>query len=164
MAAKKISIIAFLACIQFVVFTALSSILYLECITLTTVLFAMNFSKEESILASVCFCLINFLVQGITPWSLMYLLIFPFYSLIINTTKGYLRKHYVILAIVCGILSFLTGQLVQVPFLLVSKTITSLYLLLGFKTSFIQGIISGWLCFLLYQVLERIIIKVKRGN
>lgn len=162
MAVKKISTIAFLAAIQFIVFTSFSSILYLECITLTTVVFAMTFTRGESVLASICFCTLNFLIQGVTPWSLMYLLIFPSYSLLISLTKNLLKQHFILLVITCGVLSFLTGQLVQIPFLLVSKTITSLYLLLGFKTSLFQGVLSGWICFFLYKPIEKIILKVKK--
>ena len=39
--------------------------------------------------------------------------------------------------------SFLTGQILQLPFLLFSKQVTVLYLILGLQVSIPQGIISG---------------------
>lgn len=54
-----------------------------------------------------------------------------------------LIKSHVAQILICFLFSFLLGQLVDLPFLLFSDKVTMLYLLLGLKTSLIQGVITA---------------------
>lgn len=162
MGVKEVCYIAIMACIQMVVFTSFSNILYLECITLTTILFANCFKTRQAVLASIVFGFLNFLVQGIAPWSLMYFLIYPTYSLIAGSLKRIVKDNLFLITILCFIFSFMTGQLVQIPFLLVSKKITLIYLLMGFKTSLFQASLSAFACFFVYRPLAAVLKKIER--
>ena len=68
---------------------------------------------------------------------MMYCLIYPLYSLFIGCSRKFLNRHFLALVFTCGFLSFLTGQLVQLPFMLISGKITAIYILMGLKTSLI---------------------------
>ena len=162
MKVKELCFIAVIAAIESVVFTSFSFVLYLECITLTIVLFAMVFKTRQAVLGAIVFGLLNLTVQGVAPWSIMYLLIYPTYSLLISLSKNYLSKHFIILCIVCGLLSFSTGQLVQLPFMLISKHITFYYILAGLKTSLIQGIVVGISCFICYKPIYMVLKPIER--
>ncbi|MGB4985803.1 MAG: cytochrome B [Erysipelotrichaceae bacterium] len=157
MKVKEIVLIALLSALEFVIFSSFSYVLYLELITFVIVVIALNFSLRVSILSSLVFALINILfVQGIQFWSAGYLVIYPTYSLIVGLNKKYLTSSLVV-SVICGFLSFLTGQLLQIPFMLLSSHITFLYIILGLKTSLIQGIISGISCFILFKHVVRVL-------
>lgn len=164
MKVKQLTQIALMASIEVCIFTIFSNILYLEAITFTVFLFAMVFSFKEAILSSLIFALCLLLVLGVTPWNLMYLLIYPSYSFIIHLLKKWLINSFYFRVFIVGFLSFLTGQLMQIPFMLVSSKVGLLYILLGLKTSFFQGIISALLCLFLFDSCYKILKKVKRGN
>ncbi len=165
MKARKLTRIAIMACIEQVVFGSFSEILYLECITLTLVLFALVFEWKEAVLAAVVFGFLNILLkQGVTPWSMMYLIIYPCYSALVGSLKKTLLKHFSLIVVLTGFLSFLTGQLLQLPFLLFSKKMTLLYLILGLKTSLIQGGLSAAACLLLFHPLFRVLQRIERKS
>lgn len=161
MRVKELCYIAVIGALEFVVFTSFSFVLYLECITLTVLLFSMCFQRRQAVLGAIVFGIINLSMQGVTPWSMMYLLVYPLYSLLIGTLKPFLSRHFIVLVILCGCLSFLTGQLLQLPFMMFSKTITIVYLIAGFKTSLIQGIISGISCFVCYKPIYIVLQKIE---
>ena len=161
MSVHQLTRIALMACIMQVVFGSFSSILYLECITLTVVVFAMTFPTQEAVLASLVFGLMNMVLrQGITPWSIMYLLVYSIYSLLIGLLKKKLQDHLILTSLLCGFLAFLTGQLLEVPFLFVSKNITILYLMMGLKVSLVQGGMAFVQCLLLYKILHQTLKKI----
>lgn len=164
MKAKELCYIAVMAAIESVVFTSFSFVLYLECITFTIVLFAMCFETKQAVLGAIVFSIVNLSMQGVTPWSMMYCLIYPLYSLFIGISKPFLQKHFWLLCFLCGCLSFLTGQLVQIPFLLISKKITILYILAGLKISCIQGCLSAFCCMICYQPIYTILKKITRST
>lgn len=76
------------------------------------------------------------------------------------TTKKFIGKHLIILSLICGFLSFLSGQLLQLPFMLISENVTIIYILLGLKTSLVQGILSAGLCFICYQPVSLVLKRV----
>lgn len=162
MRVKELCFIGVIAAIEFVVFTSFSFILYLEFITISIVLFAMCFQTRQAVMGAVVFGILNLCVQGVTPWSMMYLFIYPVYSLLIGVLKGYLKKHFILLCLLCGILSFLTGQLVQLPFLMISDTITILYIIIGLKTSLIQGSMAAISCFICYKPIASVLKEIER--
>lgn len=94
MKAKELCYIAVMAAIESVVFTSFSFVLYLECITFTIVLFAMCFETKQAVLGAIVFSIVNLSIQGVTPWSMMYCLIYPLYSLFIGISKPFLQKHF----------------------------------------------------------------------
>ena len=162
MKAKELCFIAVIAAIEFVVFSSFSFVLYLEFITLTVVLFAMTFKRHQAVLGAIVFGLLNMCIQGVTPWSMMYVLVYPTYSFLIATLRPYLEKHFSALCILTGFLSFLTGQVLQIPFMLISDKITLLYIIAGLKTSLLQGgmaIVSCWLC---YRPIDAILKPIER--
>lgn len=158
MKVKELCCIAIMAAIEMVVFTSFSFILYIEFITFTVVVFSMVFSKRMAVLSAVIFGLLNMiLIQSVTPWSICYLLIYPSYSWIISSLKAYLSNHFISLCILCGMFSFLTGQILQLPFMLFSKYVTLVYLIIGLKTSLIQGVVSMVGCMVLYKPVEKVL-------
>ncbi len=155
MTVKQLTKIALMSASMVCVFQIFSNILYLELITFTIVLYAMTSSKREAILSCVIFACLNMLFLGITPWTCMYLMIYPLYALVVVLFKGFLNKHLLCLCLLCGFLSFLCGQLLDLPFLLFSKHVTLLYWISGLKTSLIQGILSFLSCLFLYEPLSK---------
>ena len=162
MTVKQLCLIAIMACINTIVFTTFSSILYLECITFTIVLFAIVFDLKSSVLAAFVFTIVNFMYQGINPWTMIYVVVYPLYSLIVGLNQKFLRKHFFVTVFVCGFLSFLTGQLLQLPMILFSKKITMLYFMLGLQVSIPQGIMSAIFCFICYKPVYSALIQIKR--
>lgn len=166
MKVHQLTRIAFMAAIMVCVFQLCSNILYLELITFTIVLFACVFPKKTAIASCIVFALLNMMVMGITLWTLLYLMIYPLYAWIIAFWKSFLMKHPLCLCMICGCLSFLCGQLLDLPFLLFGKQATIVYILMGLKTSLIQGILSFITCLLLFDPLYLRLSKLEkeRGN
>ncbi len=159
---RELWVISIMACSEAVLFTVFSQVLYLEGITMTVHLFSCVFDCRTPFLAAVVYGFVNMLFHGVTPWTMIYLLIYPVYTLIIYGCRALIAHRVVLWSVLCGFLSFLTGQLLQLPFLLVSKTVTAIYLLIGLKTSLIQGCLSAVLCFLLFQPLRDVLERIER--
>lgn len=161
---RQLARVSLMGAILFVIFTSFSNVLYLEMITLSIVLFALVFKRKEAIYATLVFTMLNLLVQGIAPWSIAYILIFTSYAFFTSMSKQFLLKHRMILVVYVGFLSFLTGQLVQIPFMLVSSKITIVYILLGLKTSLIQSTITTIATLLLFDPLYKTLLKIERQS
>lgn len=155
MRTKELTRIAFMAAILVCVFQMFAQILYLEMITFTIVVFGCSNSKREAIMACLIFGIINMLYMGINPWTMMYVVIYPCYAWIVSAHKEMWRKHPFILYLLCGFLSFLTGQLLDLPYILFSGKLTIFYMLMGLKTSVIQGILSFLVCMFLFDPLTK---------
>ncbi|MBR3692989.1 MAG: cytochrome B [Erysipelotrichales bacterium] len=162
MRVKDLCMIALIATLEYIVFTYFSYILYLECITFTIMMIALYFNTKIAITSSLVFTLLNCLNMGISPWSMMYLLVYPLYSLVISLGKKLIKQKVQYVIITCTLLSFLTGQLLQLPYLLVSKNITYLYLLAGLKTSLIQAILSGIFTSICYHKTAKVLQRWER--
>ena len=159
---KELCVISIIACIEAVVFTSFSQVLYLEAITLTVMMFAVVFDKRISLMGALVYGLVNMVINGITPWTVMYFLIYSCYTLIVIVMKSVLKDRVLGYSVLCGVLSFMTGQLLQVPYLLFSSKVTAFYLLAGLKTSLIQGVLSAVSCFVLFQPLRGVLKKIER--
>ena len=159
---KELCVIAMMACIEAVVFSSFSHILYLEGITLTVLLFAVVFKRRTAFLAAVVYGLVNMIVSGVTLWSMMYFLIYPGYTLICCGLKPVLKENVLLWSLCCGILSFSTGQILQIPWMLFSKRLTMIYVLTGLKTSLIQGCLSAVFCFLCFKMLREVLKRIER--
>lgn len=165
MSTKQLVRISIMGCIQFISFYLFADILYLEAITIVTIVFALVFSKKESILGSIVFCLLNIILkQGLTTWSFMYLIIYPLYSLLIGSLRNTLIKSKIRIVVLCFVLSFMTGQLLQIPYMLISKHITIYYIIFGLKTSLIQATITASVCLIINEVLINTLNKIIRRN
>lgn len=164
MTVRSLTRIAIMASIQCTIFTMFSQILYLEGITFVVCLFACTFERKEVVFASLIFALVNMLIQGFTIWTMMYALIYPTYSFIVATLKNVLIKNRGLIIVVCGILSFMTGQLMEIPFLLFSKAATIFYIVLGLKTSIIQGCLSATMCLLIFDPCLKVLQKIERES
>ncbi|MEA4875341.1 cytochrome B [Anaerorhabdus sp.] len=161
MSVRTLTRIAIMASIQSAIFTIFSQVLYLEGITFTVCLFACVFKKEEVVFASFIFAMVNMLVQGISIWTMMYAIIYPTYSFIIASFKNFWLKKPMALVAACGILSFATGQLLDLPFILFAKEITIFYIILGLKTSIIQGCLSAFMCLLIFEPCLKVLQKIE---
>ena len=164
---RQMAHMALMAAILYAVFQAFSNILYLEMITFTILCFAHVFTRKEVVVSCILFACIQILLNGLTLWNVAYLLIFPLYGWIFSKSRDFLKKRLWANALLAGVLgvrivlaAFLTGQLVDLPFLLFSKTVTMLYMLMGLKTSLIQGCLTFIVTLFLWEpvthVLERI--------
>ena len=94
MKVKDLCLIAAMAAIEMVVFTSFSFVLYLECITFTIILFAMTFTRKQAVFAAIVFTILNLSIQGVTPWSMMYCLIYPLYSFLIATLRPFFKQAF----------------------------------------------------------------------
>ena len=133
MTTRELTRIALMGTILYVVFHAFSDILYLELITFTILSFAQVFSRRDTVIACVLFASLKRVRKGRT----------------------------IALALTAGIGSFLIGQLVDLPFILFSSTITALYLLMGLKTSLIQGFLTFLATLFLYEPVHRVLLRLK---
>lgn len=143
MTTRDMVLCAILGAIQFVAFSSLSYVMYLEVITLCTFVIAMSFSTKQAVIGSLIFTLVNMFIKGVNPWNALYVVVYPSYSLIVGMNKERLKKRKLYPILLCGFFSFLTGQILQLPFLLFSKQVTVLYLILGLQVSIPQGVISA---------------------
>ena len=162
MTAKQLARIALMAAMMQVVFTMFSGILYLEAITLTVAVIAVAFDRKESVLAALVFTLTNMLVQGVSIWTFAYCLVYPSYALIFSCLKNVILKHRWLAVVMIGLCSFATGQLLDLPFILFSPKVTMIYILLGLKTSFLQGALSALEALFLFDPLVDRLTKLER--
>ena len=158
---KRMTRVALIGAFLFCTFFSLSSILYLEAITLMIIAVAMVFDRRDSFQSSLVFGVLLILYLGLTPWSIMYFIIYPCYSLLTNFLKPTLKEKERLLIIYGFILSCSTGLILDLPFILVSKTVTIYYILTGLKTSLIQGTLTAMEIALIYQPLEKVLFKIK---
>ena len=73
----------------------------------------MCFETKQAVLGAIVFSIVNLSIQGVTPWSMMYCLIYPLYSLFIGISKPFLTVSVTMLLQWRLFYFFSTGQLVQ---------------------------------------------------
>ena len=155
MTTRDMVLCAILGAIQFVAFTSLSFVMYLEVITLCTFVIAMSFSTKQAVIGSLIFTVVNMFIKGVNPWNAMYVLVYPSYSLIIGLNKEKLAKRKIYPILLCGFFSFLTGFSSSLDEVFLSDFSSSS--ILGFtSSSFISGFSGATLftgCFFLFFVL-----------
>jgi len=160
---KRLCRIALIGAFLFVTFISLSNILYLEAITLMVISVSMVFDKRDSFLSCLILGCLLIIYMGLSPWSMMYLIIYPCYSLLTSLLKPALKKHSWLLITYGFLLSFSTGMLLDLPYIFVSKTVTIFYILSGLKTSVIQGALTAIEFTLIYEPLEKLLSKIKES-
>lgn len=164
MKVRELSRVAILAAMLYVGFVMFSSILYLEVVTLMIVVYGSCLPLKESTMAGFIFGFLYLLSNGIFPWTVMYILIFPLYAFIGYLFRHHLRTYPHVSVLLCFFLSFLLGQLIDIPFLLFSNKITFLYILLGIKTSLIQGLVSAMQAYFLFEVCQKRFIQLNKSS
>ncbi len=161
---KELVICAISGALLFISFTLCSNILYLEIITNMVVLLSMVYKRKLAILSVVVFSFTLLLSVGFQIYTVMYLLVYVLYSIITIAIKEYLLAHPYFKYAYIGVLSFLTGQILQLPWMLISKKATLYYMLMGLKTSLIQGGISFIFALLVFDVLYDRLKKILKGE
>ena len=162
MTVRQLSRIALMAAMMEVVFTMFSGILYLEAITLTIAVIAVVFDRREAVLAALVFTITNMLIQGVSIWTFAYCLIYPLYALIFSFSRKVILDHRWLAVVMVGLCSFATGQLLDIPFILFSPKVTMIYILMGLKTSFLQGSLSALEALFLFDPLVDRLMKLER--
>ncbi len=165
MTIKKLSLNAILASLLFVVYLTFSQILYLEFLTFSIILISLNVPRKDAILIVVTFVILVWLVYGINLWSLMYLIIYPGFAFLISVSKKIIKKSEYYVAITGFTFALLAGNLIDLPFILFSKELTLIYLVLGFKTTLVQAVICFTTILIIYQKFESLFISLlKKGK
>lgn len=164
MSTKRLIACSLLAAILYIAFTSFSYIMYLEVITLCIVVIALCYPTKDAVLSSFVFTLVNLFIKGVNPWNMMYVFVYPMYSLFVGMNKKYLLNRKWLQILVCGFLSFLTGQILQLPYLLFSKNVTIMYLILGLQVSIPQGVVSAMTYTLVSNRMMNILNKINRRN
>lgn len=117
MSAKDITRIAALAVFLYIVYFLGSFVDYIELVSFIVLVYGTTLKTKISYFAVVVFTLIVMLTKGIGPWSLMYLVVFPQYTLIYSFVAN-ITKNKIVYFILAGILSFSMGTLIDLPYLL----------------------------------------------
>lgn len=137
MKAKDITLTGFLSAIMYLIYSIGSGILYFELLNFTILLYGVSFSRRTSYLSTLVFTLLVILTFGLSPWTMMYLILFPLYSLIYSFLGNYIRSEYTLA--VCGfILAFACGTIIDLPYILMAGLDYRgliIRLLLGFQVS-----------------------------
>lgn len=162
METRKLTKIALLASILFASFYVFSGVLYLEIITLCVVLFALSFPRKDAVMATFIFTMLNLIFNGITIWSLLYVVVYVSYAYLTSRLRPLFDRHSYLLVGWCAILAFSTGMILDLPFLLFSKNITIFYLILGLKTSLIQAASAAMQALFLLEPLRTILLRIER--
>jgi len=158
---RKLTRDALLGAFLFVIMKSLSNILYVEAITISVVTIALVFDLSDSLLSSLTFAFLMLMITGVSTWNLMYALIYPLYTLLTYLLKKPLLAHKYLLTPYCFLLAFLTGQLLDLPFILINSTVGMFYIITGLKTSLIQGIIVAVETTLIFEPMYNALSKIK---
>ena len=143
MKTRELTKVAFLASLLMIGYLLCYNILYVEVVTILTLLYGCTQRRKIAMMACFCFGLLVLLVFGIFPWSLMYCVIFPCYAWLASYLKKWLLKGEAACIFISFIFAFLLGQLIDLPYWLFSGKLTLLYMVAGLKASLIQGLICA---------------------
>lgn len=160
MKAKDITLIALLASIMYVIYTIGSGFLYFELLNFTVLLYGVTFSKKTSYFSTLVFSLLVILTWGLAPWTVMYLVVFPVYSLIYSSLGNHIRSEYLFAAF-GFILAFFCGTIIDLPYIYMAGLDYRglvIRLLLGFQVSIINaGTTFISTLFLLYPIRKALL-------
>lgn len=164
MSAKEITRISVLAAILYSVYFLGSFFLYVELVGFIVLLYGISLDKKTSYLASLVFAFLVILTKGFGVWSLMYIVVFPQYSLIYYFLSRVTKSEY-IYATVGFILSFLTGTIIELPYIFMSGMAGKaliIYLLLGMQVSLGNGACTFLATLFLFKPLNKLLKKVTK--
>ena len=154
-----------LAALLFGVYALFSNVLYLEFVTITIILYAINIPKWDSLIIVSVFVLLIWLCYGISPWSAMYMVIYPLFALVLKLLSKQLKKSIYLIAFFAFFMALCAGNLIDLPFLLLSREVTIMYFLIGIKTTLVQGGLAFIEVLILYEPLSQQFIKlIEKGD
>ena len=163
MSTRRIARIAVMAAVMVTVFHLFSQILYLEAITLTIAVLSAVVQRRDVVMAAMVFALVNMMIQGISLWTMAYLLVYPGYAMLLGWMKPVLLRHRWLAVVMVGLCSFATGQLLDLPFILLDARVTMIYVLMGLKTSLLQGMLSALEALFLFDPLVDRLQRIERN-
>lgn len=162
MSSRKITKVAMLASILYIIQFIGSGLLYIELVNFTILLYGVSLKRDESYLAVTIFCLLVILTRGFGLWSIMYLIVFPQYALIYSTL-GKRVNSLIVLALLGFILTFICGTLIDLPYIVAANLDYRgllIRLLLGFQVSIVNALVTFIATLFLLNPLKKLLLKL----
>lgn len=166
MSVKEMTKVALLATLLFMIYSMGSMVMYVELFNFTVLLYGVSLTRRQSFGAVLIFSCLLVLVYGVQIWTLMYVLIFPTYTLVYHQVGKWTHSEYV-LASVGFILAFLCGTLIDLPFMLMSGLTSKaliIRLILGFQVSLGNGICTFLATLFLFPSLSKLLTKLNKNG
>ncbi|MGM9987959.1 MAG: hypothetical protein ACI35O_12130 [Bacillaceae bacterium] len=163
MTIREITTTALLGALLYVVYTLGSFFLYAELFNFTILLYGTYLSRKQAWWAVMLFSILLILTRGLSPWSIVYTLIFPQYALIYSFVKNKLKSEYA-LASLGFFLAFICGTLIDLPYIFMAdlgKEALILRFLMGFQASLGNGVCTFIATLFLLKPLGR---ALERAN
>jgi hypothetical protein len=165
MSVKRITTNAILSALLFTIYLVFSQILYLEFVTFTIVLYALNLPRKDAVAVVSTFVILVWAVYGVSPWSLMYLVVYGGFAWLLSIMAKWLNSNDYRVAGAGFVVALLAGNLIDLPMLLISKEVTIAYIVLGLKTTLVQGTIAFSALLLMYRLIQKnLVYLIKKGN
>ncbi len=164
MSAKELTRVAVLAAILYCIYFLGSFFMYVELVGFIVLLYGVSLNKKTAYLAALVFTFLVMLTRGIAPWSFMYVVVFPQYTLIYHFLSKLTKSEY-IYAIVGFILSFMTGTIIEIPYILMTGMVGQsliTYLILGFQVSLGNAACTFLATLFLLKPLRSLLQKVNK--
>lgn len=166
MSVKEMTKVALLATLLFMIYSMGSMVMYVELFNFTVLLYGVSLTRRQSFGAVLIFSCLLVLVYGVQIWTLMYVLVFPTYTLVYHQVGKWTHSEYV-LASVGFILAFLCGTLIDLPFMLMSGLTSKaliIRLILGFQVSLGNGICTFLATLFLFPSLSKLLTKLNKNG
>ncbi len=159
MKVKEMTRIALLAALLFIIYSSGSVMLYVELFNFTVLLYGVTLPRRQAVLAVLLVCLLIVFIYGVQLWTMMYVLIFPSYAFIYSWMGRRIKSEYGF-AFLGFFLAFLSGTLIDLPFILLSgmagKALVS-HFLFGFQASLGNGMSTFLATLFLFAPLSKVI-------
>jgi len=162
MNSKKVTRVAMLASILYIIQFIGSGLLYIELVNFTILLYGVTLKRDESYLAVTIFCLLVMLTRGFGLWTIMYLVVFPQYALIYATLGKKIKSLY-LLALLGFVLAFICGTLIDIPYIIAANLDYKgliIRLLLGFQVSIVNALVTFVATLFLLDPLNKLLLKL----
>lgn len=162
MNSKKVTRVAMLASILYIIQFIGSGLLYIELVNFTILLYGVTLKRDESYLAVTIFCLLVMLTRGFGLWTIMYLVVFPQYALIYAALGKKIKSLY-LLALLGFVLAFICGTLIDIPYIIAANLDYKgliIRLLLGFQVSIVNALVTFVATLFLLNPLKKLLLKL----
>ncbi|TJX64198.1 hypothetical protein E8P77_12755 [Soehngenia saccharolytica] len=162
MSSKKITRVAMLASILYIIQFIGSGLLYVELVNFTILLYGVSLERDESYLAVAIFCFLVMLTRGFGLWTIMYLVVFPQYAFIYSTVGKRIRSEYA-LSLLGFFLAFICGTLIDIPYIIAAGLDYNgliVRLLLGFQVSIVNALVTFVATLFLLNPLKKLLLKL----
>lgn len=162
MNSKKVTRVAMLASILYIIQFIGSGLLYIELVNFTILLYGVTLKRDESYLAVTIFCLLVILTRGFGLWTIMYLVVFPQYALIYAALGKKIKSLY-LLALLGFVLAFICGTLIDIPYIIAANLDYKgliIRLLLGFQVSIVNALVTFVATLFLLDPLNKLLLKL----